>query len=285
MKLATIEFAGKTGIAMVREDGVVRLDNVAPDMQTLIQAGEPHWDSARWMGQSARETIPLDQVRLLAPIPRPRKNIFALGRNYAEHAKEAANARSELAGAPTIFSKPPTTVNSPFGNLVVDPDVSLQVDWEVELAVIIGKRARKINRINALDYVFGYTVLNDVSARDLQTRTSQFFIGKSVDGYCPMGPWIVTADEIGDPQNLDLTCRVNGIVKQTGNTREMIYTVAYMIEDLSRVLTLEPGDILTTGTPAGVGFARKPPEFLQPGDVLESEIEKIGVIRNPVVGV
>jgi 2-keto-4-pentenoate hydratase/2-oxohepta-3-ene-1,7-dioic acid hydratase in catechol pathway len=225
----------------------------------------------------------LNQVKLLAPIPRPRKNIFALGRNYGEHAKESASARGEKVESPTVFTKAPTTVNAPFGEIVVDPEVSVQVDWEVELAVIIGRRARKIHRMNALEYVFGYTVLNDVTARDLQNRTSQFFVGKSIDGYCPMGPWIVTADEISNPQNLNLRCKVNGVVKQEGNTSDMIYTVAFMIEDLSRMMTLEPGDILTTGTPAGVGFARKPPEFLKAGDVLESEIEKIGAMRNKVV--
>ena len=284
MKLATVEYQGKTGIGMVREDGVVRLDDVAPSMLALIDAGQPHWDAARERGQSARGAIPLDEVKLLAPIPRPRKNIFALGRNYGEHAKESAAARGEAVTPPVIFTKVTTSVNAPFGELVVDPEVSVQVDWEVELAVIIGKKARKIHRMNALEYVFGYTVLNDVTARDLQNRTPQFFVGKSIDGYCPMGPWIVTADEIGDPQKLDLTCKVNGVVKQHGNTSDMIYTVAYMIEDLSRMMTLEPGDILTTGTPAGVGFARKPPEFLKPGDVLESEVEKIGALRNPVTG-
>jgi 2-keto-4-pentenoate hydratase/2-oxohepta-3-ene-1,7-dioic acid hydratase in catechol pathway len=186
-------------------------------------------------------------------------------------------------GPPVIFTKATTTVNAPFGDIVVDPEVSTQIDWEAELAVIIGKRARKVKQVDALDCVFGYTVLNDVTARDLQNRTSQFFVGKSIDGYAPMGPWIVTADEIPDPQNLNVTCRVNGIVKQSGNTCEMLYTVAFIIEDLSRMMTLEPGDIITTGTPAGVGFARKPQEFLKPGDVLESAVEKIGMLRNRIV--
>ncbi len=184
-----------------------------------------------------------------------------------------------------IFSKAPTSVNAPFGDIIVDPSVSEEVDWEVELALIIGKLARKVSQKDALGYVFGYMVLNDVSARDLQNRTSQFFVGKSIDGYCPMGPWIVTADEIPDPQNLNLQCRVNGVVKQEGNTRDMLYSIAYVIEDLSRLMTFEPGDIITTGTPAGVGFVRNPPEFLKPGDMLESEVEKIGILRNRVVGV
>lgn len=283
MKFATFEYQGQVMIGGVREDSVVRLDNVAPNMLALIDASVSHWDEARWLIPSAREAIPLGQVKLLAPIPRPRKNIFAVGRNYADHAKESADARGEKVGPPVIFTKAPTTINAPFGDIVVDPEVSTQIDWEAELAVIIGKHARKVKQSDALNYVFGYTVLNDVTARDLQNRTSQFFVGKSIDGCAPMGPWIVTADEIPDPQNLHVECRVNGVVKQSGNTREMLYTVAFIIEDLSRLMTLEPGDIITTGTPAGVGFARKPPEFLKPGDVLESQVEKIGVIRNRVV--
>lgn len=275
MKLATYEYQGKVSVGVVQGETIARVES-APDMLTLIERGVA--------GISvARESIPLSQVQLLAPVPRPRKNIFALGRNYAEHAKESAAARGEKVGPPVVFTKAPTTVNAPFGEIVVDPTVSVQIDWEVELAVIIGKRARKVSQNDALSHVFGYTVLNDVTARDLQNRTSQFFVGKSIDGYCPMGPWIVTADEIPNPQNLNLKCCVNGVVKQQGNTSDMLYTVAFVIEDLSRMMTLEPGDIITTGTPAGVGFARKPPEFLKAGDVLESEVEKIGVMRNRVL--
>jgi 2-keto-4-pentenoate hydratase/2-oxohepta-3-ene-1,7-dioic acid hydratase in catechol pathway len=285
MKLATFEYQGKVSVGAVRDETIVRLDAVAPDMLTLIEAGSGRLEQARQVGESAKERIPLKQVRLLAPIPRPHKNIIALGRNYGEHAKESAAVHGEKVGPPVIFTKATTTVNAPFGEIVVDPAVSVQIDWEVELAVVMSRRARKVAQGVAAKYIFGYTVLNDVTARDLQNRTPQYFVGKSVDGYCPMGPWIVTADEIPDPQNLNLRCSVNDVIKQQGNTRDMIYSIGYMIEDLSRIMTLEPGDILTTGTPAGVGFARKPPEFLKPGDVLESEIEKIGVIRNKVVGV
>ena len=285
MKLATFEYQGKTGVGVVRDDTIVRLDAVAPDMLALIEGGSGRWEQERQAGESAKERISLKQVRLLAPIPRQRKNIIALGRNYGEHAKESAAVHGEKVGPPVIFTKATTTVNSPFGEIVVDPAVSVQIDWEVELAVVISRRARKVSQNVASKYIFGYTVLNDVSARDLQNRTPQYFVGKSVDGYCPMGPWIVTADEIPEPQNLNLRCSVNEVIKQQGNTRDMIYSIGFMVEDLSRIMTLEPGDILTTGTPAGVGFARKPPEFLKPGDVLESEIEKIGVIRNKVVGV
>jgi len=228
----------------------------------------------------------LSDVQLTAPIPRPRKNIMCLGWNYAEHAKETALIRGQEAKAPeypVIFTKAPTTVNSPYGNIIIGPTVSEEIDWEVELAVIIGKGGKNISEEQALSHVFGYTVLNDVSARDLQARHKQFFKGKSIDGYCPMGPWIVTADEIEDPQHLTVRLRVNGITKQEGNTSMMIFPIRTIIATLSKGMTLEPGDIIATGTPGGVGFARNPPEFLKAGDVMETEVEGIGVLRNVVV--
>jgi 2-keto-4-pentenoate hydratase/2-oxohepta-3-ene-1,7-dioic acid hydratase in catechol pathway len=228
----------------------------------------------------------LSEVELAAPIPRPRKNIMCLGRNYAEHAREWDAVSGRETYIPTeavIFTKAPTTVNGPYGTIVVDPHVSEQVDWEAELGVIIGKTGKNIREEDALDYVFGYTVLNDVTARDLQERHRQFFKGKSIDGYCPMGPWIVTADEIADPQNLAIACRVNGVTKQNANTGMMIFSVRQIIAVLSLGMTLEPGDIIATGTPSGVGHARKPPEHLKAGDIVETEIEGIGILRNPVV--
>src|SRR5437588_4774267 len=228
----------------------------------------------------------LSRVQLAATIPRPRKNIMCLGWNYAEHQKETASIRgleAKLPEYPVIFTKAPTTVNGPYGTIVIDPSVSEQVDWEAELAVIIGKKGKNIREEDALEYVFGYTVLNDVTARDLQSRHKQFFKGKSIDGYCPMGPWIITADEIADPQQLPIRLRVNGVTKQDSNTGMMIYSVRQIIAILSRGLTLEPGDIIATGTPSGVGFARKPPEFLKAGDIMETEIEGIGTMRNTVI--
>ncbi len=228
----------------------------------------------------------LSDVQLAAPIPRPRKNIMCLGWNYAEHAKETARIRGQetkVPEYPVIFTKAPTTVNSPYGNIVIDPAVSEQIDWEVELAVIIGKGGKNIREEDALSHVFGYTVLNDVSARDLQSRHKQFFKGKSIDGYCPMGPWIVTADEIENPQQLTVRLRVNGVTKQEGNTSMMIFPIRTIIAILSKGMTLEPGDIIATGTPSGVGFARNPPEFLKAGDVMETEVEGIGTLRNVVV--
>jgi 2-keto-4-pentenoate hydratase/2-oxohepta-3-ene-1,7-dioic acid hydratase in catechol pathway len=230
----------------------------------------------------------IDKIELSAPIPRPRKNIMCLGENYAEHARETAEARGRTASLPehaVIFTKAPTTANGPYGDIVIDPTVSVQVDWEAELAVVIGKTGKNIREEDALDYVFGYTVLNDVSARDLQFQHKQYFKGKSIDGYCPMGPWIVTADEVADPQQLPIRLRVNDVVKQEANTSMMIFSVRQIIAILSRGMTLEPGDIIATGTPSGVGFARNPPEFLKAGDVVETEIEGIGMMRNRVVQV
>ncbi len=228
----------------------------------------------------------LSEVQFAAPIPRPRKNVMCLGRNYAEHAKEWVNVSGRETYIPTaavIFTKAPTTINGPYSEVVVDPNVSTQIDWEAELAVIIGKTGKNIREEDALDYVFGYTALNDITARDLQDKHRQFFKGKSLDGYCPMGPWIVTADEIPDPQNLTLTCRVNGVPKQSDSTANMIFSIRQTIAILSLGMTLEPGDIIATGTPSGVGHARKPPEYLKAGDVLETEIASIGIMRNTIV--
>jgi 2-keto-4-pentenoate hydratase/2-oxohepta-3-ene-1,7-dioic acid hydratase in catechol pathway len=233
--------------------------------------------------------LALDEVELLAPIPRARKNIFCVGRNYAEHAAESLRAvgrEVKLPPAPNIFTKAVTAVIGPNAEIPYDPSVSSQLDWEVELGVVIGRGGRHIPREDALSHVFGYTVVNDLSARDVQNRPGmQWFLGKSLDGSCPMGPVIVTADEIADPQALNLRLAVNGAVKQEDTTAHMLFDVAAIIAEISRFLTLEPGDIIATGTPAGVGFARTPPEFLQPGDVMETTVEGMGTLRNCIVAV
>jgi 2-keto-4-pentenoate hydratase/2-oxohepta-3-ene-1,7-dioic acid hydratase in catechol pathway len=230
----------------------------------------------------------LNEVQLTAPIPRPRKNIMCMGMNYADHAKESDEARGRAVSIPdyaVIFTKAPTTANGPFGEIVIDPAVSEQVDWEAELGVIIGKVGKNIREEEALEYIFGYTVLNDVTARDLQNQHRQYFKGKSIDGYCPMGPWIVTADEVADAQNLPIRLRVNGVTKQESNTNMMIFSIRQIIAVLSRGMTLEAGDIIATGTPSGVGFARNPPEFLKAGDVVETEVEGVGMMRNIVISI
>jgi 2-keto-4-pentenoate hydratase/2-oxohepta-3-ene-1,7-dioic acid hydratase in catechol pathway len=260
-----------------------------PSLLALIQAGPAQWQRAAAVAEAMGDAgFALDGLRLHAPIPRPLKNVFCLGLNYAAHAKESAAARNKetkIPDVPVIFSKVPTTVNGPFDAIPVDRTVTNQVDWEVELGVVIGTPGRNIARADALAHVFGYTVINDISARDVQiAHGGQWFKGKSLDGSCPMGPMVVTADEFGDPQAKRLQCRVNGVSKQDASTADMIFPVATIIEWLSKGLTLEAGDIIATGTPSGVGMGRDPKEFLQKGDVVETEIESIGTIRNTVAG-
>jgi 2-keto-4-pentenoate hydratase/2-oxohepta-3-ene-1,7-dioic acid hydratase in catechol pathway len=227
----------------------------------------------------------LEGLELLAPLDPPRGNVLAIGRNYAKHAAESAQARGAAeASPPTIFTKAITTIAGPTADIAIDPAVSEQIDWEVELGVVVGRRGLNIERERALDHVFGYTVVNDVTARDIQSGWGgQFFKGKSLDGSCPCGPWVVTADEVPDPQRLRLRLSVNGEVKQDATTADMIYPVDAVIAWLSVGMTLLPGMLVATGTPEGVGFARKPPEFLRPGDRVEAEVEGIGVLRNRVV--
>ncbi len=229
--------------------------------------------------------VPESNVTLLAPIPRPRKNIFGIGLNYTEHVAESARSldtSSELPQEPVIFSKPPTAVISGTDPIRHNKDVTQQLDWETELAVIIGTRATKVAKEDALSCVFGYTVVNDISARDCR-RSGQWIVSKGQDTFAPMGPCIVTSDDIPDPHNLNLSTRVNGVEKQNSNTKFMLFNINELIADISSVMTLEPGDIIATGTPAGVGAGRDPQEFMWPGDVLESTIEGIGTLRNPIV--
>ncbi len=239
------------------------------------------FDPAIGTGMSAAP-IPLADVKLLAPIA-PRRNIFCLGKNYVEHIREGAGGDESLPPLPIWFSKSISTINDPEGEIVIDPALTSQVDWEVELAVIIGRGGKNIDPADALDYVFGYTVFNDVSARDQQrSRGAQFFYGKNLDGFGPAGPWIVTSDVINDPQGLDLILRVNGEERQHGHTSDMIFDVRSAIADLSAGITLMPGDVIATGTPHGTGMGMRPQVWLQHGDVVEAEIPGIGVLRNHV---
>ncbi|WP_067733921.1 fumarylacetoacetate hydrolase family protein [Novosphingobium naphthalenivorans] len=228
---------------------------------------------------------PLANVTLLAPIPRPRKNIFGIGLNYTEHVAESAKSLDtspDLPRQPVIFSKPPTTVVGPGDPILHNKNITQQLDWEVELATIIGTRAKGVSRENALAYVFGYTVLIDMSARDCR-RAGQWIYSKGQDSFAPMGPWIVTADEIPDPQTLDLWLTVNGAEKQRSNTAYMLFKVDELVADISQGITLEPGDIIATGTPAGVGAGREPQEWVWPGDTIVATVEGIGTLRHPVV--
>jgi 2-keto-4-pentenoate hydratase/2-oxohepta-3-ene-1,7-dioic acid hydratase in catechol pathway len=252
----------------------------------LVSKGPEAW--ARTADQVRTGTRhPLSGIRWHAPIPRPLKNVFCVGRNYLGHIEEGARARGEavkIPDVPVMFTKAPTSVSGPFDTIAYQRSVTQEVDWEAELGVVIGVGGRDISRSDALRHVFGYTVINDVSARDLQKNHGQFFKGKSLDGFCPIGPVVVTADEFGDPQAKRVILRVNGTVKQDGNTASMIFPVNVIIEWLSKGLTIEAGDIIATGTPDGVGFGRTPPEFLLDGDVMETEIEGIGTMRNVFSG-
>ncbi len=234
--------------------------------------------------QPGGERFPLGSAALRAPLV-PHKNVFCVGRNYLEHAKEGARASGrelKLPDVPTFFTKAPTAVADPGATLTFSRSISSEYDWEGELGVVMGARCRDVPEREAMSCVFGYTCLNDITARDLQRAHIQWFKGKSLDASCPIGPWIVSADEIGDPQTLRIELRVNGVQKQSASTASMIFSVARIVAELSKGMTLEPGDIIATGTPEGVGFARTPPEFFTDGDVVEVEIERIGVLRNTI---
>jgi 2-keto-4-pentenoate hydratase/2-oxohepta-3-ene-1,7-dioic acid hydratase in catechol pathway len=303
MRVATFRSGGNLRLGVVRGEQVVDvaraaesagrgdLAGAASGMLALIAGGDEALAALAEVTEHAPDDalLPLATVELAAPIPRPRKNVFCVGRNYAEHAAESLRAIGQevkLPQFPNIFTKAVTAVIGPNSDIALDASVSEKIDWEVELAVIVGSGERHVPREDALRHVWGYTVLNDVSARDIQNRPgAQWFLGKSLDGSCPMGPWIVTADELRDPTNLRLRLLVNSEVKQEDTTANMLFDIPALLAEISRFITLEPGDILATGTPSGVGFARTPPEFLKPGDVMESEIEGIGTMRNRVVAV
>jgi len=229
--------------------------------------------------------IPLANVTLLAPIPRPRKNIFGIGLNYTEHVAESAKSldtSAELPRQPVIFSKPPTSVIAPGEPIRHNAEITQQLDWEVELAAIIGTKAKGVSREDALAYVFGYTVCIDMSARDCR-RAGQWIYSKGQDTFAPMGPVIVTADEIPDPQTLDLSLTVNGVTKQSSNTAFMLFKVDELVADISQGITLEPGDIIATGTPAGVGAGMDPQEWVWPGDTIVATVQGIGTLTHPIV--
>lgn len=278
-----VSFAqGREGAASgVLEGNIVRPFRSGLDMHAFV-ALDPAKRAAEL--NALGDPIALGKVRLLAPI-RPHKNVFCVGRNYLAHAEEGARARGQelkLPDVPTFFTKAPTAIADPDQTLQLDPRISSQYDWEAELAVIIGTRCRDVTESEALDVIFGYSCLNDVTARDLQKAHVQWFKGKTLDDTCPIGPWIIEASEIPDPQKLEIALTVNGVEKQHSNTENMIFPIATIIASLSRGLTLEPGDVIATGTPEGVGFARTPPEFLQDGDVMEITIQSVGSLKNTV---
>ncbi len=285
MRLVTFRGDGRARLGVVRNgDEVVEVSEPA-SMLELIDAGQDglaRVESA--LSSSHARVHKLDGLALLPPLPDPRGNVVAIGRNYGKHAAETARVEAREPSPPTVFTKAITSLADPYADIAIDPAVSEQIDWEVELGVVIGKGGANIKRSEARGHVFGYTVFNDVTARDIQSGWGgQYFKGKSLDRSSPSGPWIVTADEVPDPQALKLRLRVNGVTKQDGTTADMIYSVDAILEWVSRGMTLPPGTIIATGTPDGVGFARTPPEFLKPGELMETEVEGIGMLRNRIV--
>jgi 2-keto-4-pentenoate hydratase/2-oxohepta-3-ene-1,7-dioic acid hydratase in catechol pathway len=292
MKIAAYLYQGQPGVGRVSADGrqlepfQVSAEQAALGALPLVEAQV----AGRALPPTA-QPIPLQQVQLLAPIPRPRRNIFCVGKNYHAHAKEfagsgfdsSAKSGGDIPAAPIIFSKVPESVTGPSDPILFSPEVSTAIDYEAELTIVIGQGGKGIRKADAMKHVWGYTIINDVTARDWQGRHSQWLLGKSFDTFCPMGPWIVSADEM-DGQNTDVKCWVNGELRQDANTKDFIFDIPTLIECISAGITLYPGDLIATGTPAGVGIGYKPPKYLKSGDVVKIEIGGIGVIENPLRG-
>ena len=280
MKLITCLYKGEERVGALTEEGVAFLPY--PDMNTLIEA----FPSAAFAATSAVKPVPLEDVTLLAPIPRPRQDVICLGMNYRDHAKEAAqyDAAAFAKEKPTAvyFSKRVSRAGDPDGVIPRYEGLVERLDYEAELAVILGKPARNVKAEEAGDCIFGYTILNDVSARDLQTGHKQWYFGKGLDGFAPMGPCILTADETAFPPALDISCTVNGEERQRSNTALLIHSIGEVVEELSAGMTLLPGTIIATGTPAGVGMGFDPPKFLSAGDVVACTIQNVGTLRSTV---
>jgi 2-keto-4-pentenoate hydratase/2-oxohepta-3-ene-1,7-dioic acid hydratase in catechol pathway len=287
MKFATFSHKGTEMIGSVDAKGlnVVPIAGVADMVDLITRFAEIRPDLA-----SSQPPIAIADVELRAPITAPRRNIFCVGKNYGEHAKEFSRSGfeagavkgAELDEYPAVFSKGPNTVVGPYSDVLLHANVTSSVDYEAELAVVIGRGGKDITRERAYEHVFGYTVVNDVTARDRQKNHKQWFLGKTLDTFCPMGPWITTSEEL-DPENLDVKCWVNGELRQDANTRDLIFDIPGLISTISQGLVLMPGDIIATGTPAGVGIGFAPPRFLKKNDVVTIEISKIGKIENRFV--
>ncbi|WP_347550833.1 fumarylacetoacetate hydrolase family protein [Pseudalkalibacillus hwajinpoensis] len=274
------------GVWLQEEEIVIDLHSYYLDREerintllAFIQSGKQV--NEEWQEISSTYHIPYHDVVLEAPIPRPAKNVFCVGKNYRDHAIEMGSEK-DIPEHPMIFTKAPTTVSAPHEVLTFPKDMSEALDYEGELAVVIGQEGKRIAKEDAFDYIFGYTIVNDLTARDLQKKHGQFFVGKSLDGSCPMGPAIVHASAIENPHQLTLTTRVNKELRQNGSTSDLIFDIPELIHVLSKGMTLEPGDIIATGTPAGVGKGFKPPKYLTDGDVISIEIEGIGTLQNEI---
>lgn len=287
MRVATFRWGGRRHAGLLSNDG----RRVTP--LALGERGERRGALAlvevmaagRGVPRASGASLPVSAVTLEAPLPAPRRNLFCVGRNYREHAAELAGSVFRGAAAdtawPMVFTKVPESVIGPGDAIVVPRGVSEQIDYEAELAVVIGTGGRDIRASSAMDYVWGYTIVNDVTARDLQQRHSQWDLGKSLDTFCPMGPWLVSADEV-DGTDLRIECSVNGELRQSARTSQLIFDIPTLVETCSRGITLFPGDLIATGTPAGVGMGFSPPRWLRSGDVVRIEIEGVGILENPV---
>jgi 2-keto-4-pentenoate hydratase/2-oxohepta-3-ene-1,7-dioic acid hydratase in catechol pathway len=281
MKLVTYKTDNDARLGLLRDDRVIDLaaasdGRLPPDMLTFLRRGEPALQLARQVAENGTASTPVSDVTLLAPIPNPSK-VVAIGLNYMDHCREQNVKPPER---PIIFCKFSTAVVEPGATIRWDPALTQQVDYEAELGVVMGRLARRVPAAEALDYVAGYTICNDVTARDLQHGDRQWVRGKSLDTFCPLGPWLVTREEVPDPQDLSLRCTLNGQVMQDSTTAEMIFGVAYLIEFISRAFTLLPGDVIATGTPHGVGVFRSPQVFMKDGDVVTVEVEGLGQLTN-----
>lgn len=279
MKFVTFRTSSGVQPGVLRDQHVVGLAAAGfADMLAVIAGGATARSRIDAFLSSSPQGVALSSVQLLAPVPRPPK-IICVGLNYRDHAIES---KMEIPKVPTIFSKYSTAVIGP-GESIVLPKLSAKPDYEAEFAAVIGKGGRHVTPDRWQEHVFGYTNLNDVSARDYQMATTQWMMGKTFDTFCPIGPWVVSADEIQDPHNLDISMTVSGEVLQSSNTRNLIFNIPTLLEYLSGVFTLEPGDIISTGTPSGVGFSHTPPRWLRPGDECVVRVEGLGELRNPVV--
>lgn len=292
MKLLTYIENGKQKIGALSENGerVIGFADLGLDFSSMLDFIERHTPADVETLKSAYAQsgagVPLSQVTLCAPIPNPKRDLICIGQNYTEHAKESAmfsGGEYKKTGYPVYFSKRVIEAVPSGGTIPLHADITSQLDYECELAVIIGKTCSRVAEKDVFDCIFGYTIVNDVSAREIQQNHKQFFFGKSLDGAAPMGPYIVTADEIGFPPELSVKTRVNHEPRQNGNTRDFIYPIPELIARLSAGITLLPGDVIATGTPAGVGMGFSPPRFLKSGDIIDCEIEKIGVLQNIVI--
>jgi 2-keto-4-pentenoate hydratase/2-oxohepta-3-ene-1,7-dioic acid hydratase in catechol pathway len=288
MKLITGTTNGRTVAGRVENDTVVVCaegPEAAGAVLALIAGGDAAL--ADWAAKDGPR-VPLAEVRLMAPIPEPRRDIFCVGKNYYAHAAEFhksgfdSSAKEQVPSAPVIFTKATTSVVGPGDTVRGSIDPTGTVDYEGELAVVIGKRASGVSKAEAMDHVFGYVIVNDVTSRELQKRHNQWVIGKGCDTFCPMGPWIATADEVGDPAALELTTEINGELRQNARVSDLIFDIPTLIECLSQTITLLPGDIIATGTPVGVGIGFSPPVYLQPGDRMRVTITGLGVLENPI---